>query len=230
MPHNLISLTIDDSPVRVPRGTSVLDAAHQYGICIPSLCHVHSLMPNGVCRLCVVEVVSDGRSRVTASCTLEVREGMVIRANSERVRALRRNLAELLVAEAPNSRAIQDMAVRCGVKQVRYPFRNEECVLCGRCVRVCEEVVQASALGLVGRGDERRVDYPFGVRPKSCKRCLMCTYVCPMTLPPCEGPLKPGEAYLCERCQAQLSIADAMPGTCVYCELGKGFQCARHAK
>lgn len=225
-----VTLSIDGAKARAPKGTSVLDAAVHDGICIPHLCHTPDLSDMGACRLCIVEHVRNGASKITASCTLLVQEGMVIRANSDRVRKLRRNVAELLLTEAPNSRAIQDMAVRCGVKQVRYPFRNEECVLCGRCVRVCEEVVQASALGLVGRGDERRVDYPFGVRPKSCKRCLMCTYVCPMTLPPCEGPLKPGEAYLCERCQAQLSIADAMPGTCVYCELGKGFQCARHAK
>ena len=63
------------------------------------------------------------------------------------------NIAEMLVAEAPNSRAIQDMAVRCGVTDVRYPFRNKDCVLCGRCVRVCREVWQSKSLGFVGRGN-----------------------------------------------------------------------------
>jgi hypothetical protein len=155
---------------------------------------------------------------------------MVIRANSDRIRRLRRGIAELLVAEAPNSRAIQDLAARCGVEQVRYPFHDAECVMCGRCVRVCEETVQANALGLVGRGDSRRVDFPNGERPKSCKRELMCGYVCPMTIPPCGGPMKPGEARLCDTCRPQLSVANQMLGTCVYCDLGKGFQCARHAR
>jgi len=70
------------------------------------------------------------------------------------------------VAQAPNSRAIQDIAVRCGVKKVRYPFRNDNCVLCGRCVRVCTEVWKARAIGFVGRGKERHVEHPFGVRPE----------------------------------------------------------------
>ena len=96
---------------------------------------------------------------------------MVIRANSEKVRRLRKNIAELLVAQAPNSRAIQDIAVRCGVKNVRYPFRNEDCVLCGRCVRVCRDLFHANAIGFVGRGKNRRIDSPFGNLSESCIRC-----------------------------------------------------------
>jgi len=75
---------------------------------------------------------------------------MVIKSNTDRIRKLRKNLAELLVAQAPNSRAIQDIAVRCGVEEVRYKFRNDNCVLCGRCVRVCTEVWKARAIGFVG--------------------------------------------------------------------------------
>ena len=104
----------------------MLDTAIEYGICIPHLCHVPYLSDIGACRLCIVEHVVNGRSKITTSCTLNVEEGMVIMTNTEKIRKLRRNLAELLVAQAPNSRAIQDIAVRCGVKEVRYPFRNEE--------------------------------------------------------------------------------------------------------
>jgi NADH dehydrogenase/NADH:ubiquinone oxidoreductase subunit G len=225
-----VTFIIDGAPVRAPKGTSVLDAALTYGICIPHLCHVNGLTPNGHCRLCIVEMVEGGRAKVTTSCTLDVREGLVIRANSDRIRRLRRNIAELLVAEAPNSRAIQDVAVRCGVTEVRYPFRNKDCVLCGRCVRVCSEVWGGNALGFVGRGTERRVDYPFGVRPESCKQGMGCVDICPMTITPCGGPMKPGEERLCGQCESQLSMERDTPGVCIQCELGKGFQCLRAAR
>jgi NADH dehydrogenase/NADH:ubiquinone oxidoreductase subunit G len=221
-----VNLNIDGATVRAPRGTSVLDAAIEYGICIPHLCHVPFLSDIGACRLCIVEHVVNGRSEVTASCTLNVEEGMVIRANTDKIRRLRRNLAELLVAQAPNSRAIQDIALRCGVKEVRYPFRNEDCVLCGRCVRVCTEIWQARAIGFVGRGKNRHVDYPFGIRPDFCKQCGSCVQICPMTIPPCDGPMKPGEEYLCRKCESQLM--DETLGSCAWCKLGEGFGCGRY--
>jgi bidirectional [NiFe] hydrogenase diaphorase subunit len=217
-----VNVNIDGATVRAPRGTSVLDAAIEYGICIPHLCHVPNLSDIGACRLCIVEHVVNGRSEVTTSCTLNVEEGMVIRANTEKIRRLRRNLAELLVAQAPNSRAIQDIALRCGVKEVRYPFRNSDCVLCGRCVRVCTEI------GFVGRGKDRHVDFPFGIRPDFCKQCGNCIQICPMTIPPCDGPMKPGEEYLCGKCESQLMIADETPGSCTWCKLGEGFGCGRY--
>jgi len=220
-------VTIDGATLRTPKGQSVLDVALEYGICIPHLCHLPNHTDMGACRLCIVEHVKNGRSTVTTSCTLEAKEGMVIRSNTDRIRALRMNIAELLVAEAPNSKAVQDVAVRCGVKQVRYPFRNKDCVLCGRCVRVCRELWGANALGFIGRGMKRRVDFPFGVRPDSCKVCNSCIDVCPMTITPCAGPMLPGREYLCGQCESQLSMNATVPDTCVLCDLGKGFQCAR---
>jgi len=183
--------------------------------------------PIGVCRICLVEVVKNGSSEVTASCTLKAKEGMVVLAHSERVVKARRVVAEMLVAEAPNSRAIQDLAVKCGVKEVRFPFRNKDCVLCGRCVRVCSEVWRAKALGFVGRGKDRRVALPFDERPEFCKRCWSCIDVCPMTITPCKGPIKTGEEYLCLQCESQLSMAESIEDTCTWCTLGEGFQCAR---
>ena len=104
-----VTLTIDGARIRAPRETWVLDAALDYGICIPHLCHVEGLSPLGACRLCLVEVVSNGDSAITTSCTLDVKEGLVILAHTEQIRRIRKNLAEMLVAEAPNSRAIQDI-------------------------------------------------------------------------------------------------------------------------
>jgi NADH dehydrogenase/NADH:ubiquinone oxidoreductase subunit G len=223
-----VNITIDGARVRVPAGHSVLDAAIEYGVCIPHLCHVQGLSDLSACRLCIVELVENGRRKVTASCTLKAREGMEVISNSEKVRRLRRNIAELLVAEAPNSKAVQDVAVRCGVKEVRYPFRNHNCVLCGRCVRVCSEMWQAKAIGFVGRGKDRRVAFPFDVKPEFCKQCNTCIDLCPMTITPCGGPMKTGEEYLCGKCEGQLSMGEPVDDTCFWCELGKGFQCTRH--
>jgi bidirectional [NiFe] hydrogenase diaphorase subunit len=227
--REIVTLTIDGAHIKAAKGTSVLDAAIEYGVCIPHLCHVPTLSDIGACRLCIVEHVQNGRSKVVTSCTLNVEEGMAIRSNTDKIRRLRRNLAELLVAQAPNSRAIQDIAVRCGVKEVRYPFRNSDCVLCGRCVRVCSEMWQAKAIGFVGRGKDRHVDFPFGVRPDSCKHCSSCVMLCPMSISPCDGPMEQGKEYLCGHCESQLMIIENTPDACVFCELGKGFNCSRQA-
>ena len=224
-----VTVNIDGATIRTTRGSSILDTAIEYGICIPHLCHVPYLSDIGACRLCIVEHVVNGRSRVTTSCTLKAEEGMVILTGTDKIRRLRRNVAELLVAQAPNSRAIQDIALRCGVKEVRYPFRNDDCVLCGRCVRVCTEVWKARAIGFVGRGKDRRVGHPFDVRPEFCKHCDSCVQLCPMTITPCDGPMKSGEERLCGKCEAQLMIADEIPDSCVWCSLGEGFNCGRYA-
>ena len=222
-----VNITIDGSRLQADPGSYVLDVALDYGICIPSLCHVRGMTPIGACRICIVEVIKNGKSKVTASCTLEVEEGMVILAHSNKILKARKNIAEMLVAEAPNSRAIQDIAVRCGVKNVRYPFRHNDCVLCGRCVRACTEVWQSRSLGFVGRGADRHVALPFDQRPEYCKRCNACIDLCPMTITPCPGPMKEGEERLCGLCESQLSRANETPDHCVDCRLGEGFHCYR---
>jgi bidirectional [NiFe] hydrogenase diaphorase subunit len=224
-----VNVKIDGATIKAVKGTSVLDTAIEYGFCIPHLCHVPNLSDIGACRLCIVENIVNGRSKITTSCTLNVEEGMVILSNTEKVRDLRRNIAELLVAQAPNSRAIQDIAVRCGVKEVRYPFRNDDCVLCGRCVRACTEIWKAKAIGFVGRGINRHVDYPFGTRPSFCKQCGNCVQICPMTITPCNGPMKAGEERLCANCESQLMISEKTVGSCSWCKLGEHFACGRYA-
>lgn len=223
-----VNMKIDGAEIRAVKGSSVLDVAIEYGICIPHLCHMPDMTDIGACRLCIVENVVNGKSKVTTSCTLTVQEGMYILSNTEKIRRMRKNIAELLVAQAPNSRAIQDIAVRCGVKKVRYPFRNSDCVLCGRCVRVCGEMWQAKALGFVGRGKDRHIDFPFGRRPDFCKHCNSCIEVCPMTITPCDGPMEKGEEYLCGKCESELLEAEAQVGQCIWCELGEGFNCGRY--
>lgn len=224
-----VNININGADIKTTKGRSVLEVAIEYGICIPHLCHVPGLSDMGACRLCIVENIVEGRARITTSCTLNVQEGMVIRSNTERIKKLRRNIAELIVAQAPNSRAIQDIAVRCGVKEVRYPFRNSNCILCGRCVRACTEMWQARAIGFVGRGDKRHVERPLGMYRDVCKKCNYCIQICPMTITPCNGPMKPGEEYLCGNCESQLTMAEQTPESCVWCRLGEGFNCGRYA-
>lgn len=223
-----VNVSIDGAIIHAVKGSSVLNTAIEYGICIPHLCHVPYLSDIGACRLCIVENVVNGRPKVTTSCTLNVEEGMVINTTTDNIRKLRRNLAELLVAQAPNSRAVQDIAVRCGVKEVRYKFRNNDCVLCGRCVRVCTEIWKARAIGFVGRGKDRHVDTPFGISSASCKHCDNCIQLCPMTITPCDGPMKPGKERLCGQCESQLMITEKIAGSCVWCKLGEGFGCGRY--
>ncbi|MFH1488697.1 MAG: 2Fe-2S iron-sulfur cluster-binding protein [Pseudomonadota bacterium] len=223
-----VTINIDGALIRAAKGSSVLDAALGYGICIPHLCRVPNSSDIGACRLCIVEHIENGRSKVTTSCTLLVKEGMVILSNTEKIRKLRRNVAELLVAEAPNSRAIQDIAIRCGVKEVRYPFRNSDCVLCGRCVRVCTGHYGEKAIGFVGRGINRRVESPFGLRSELCRECRDCIEVCPMTVVPCDGTMHPGQERLCGKCESKIEIAEKTSGFCVACDLGEGFQCERY--
>ena len=223
--RKMVTITVDGATIQAPEGTSVLDAALEAGICIPNLCHMPDVSPIGACRVCIVEVVENGRRTMTASCTLEAREGMTVEAHSEVVLRARRNIVELILAEAPNSRAIQDLAARVGVTRSRYPMRNNTCVLCGRCVRICDEVWQSRSLGFVGRGSDRRVALPFDERPDLCKRCRSCVEVCPMVITPCPQPMvEPG---ICGLCESQRTMVDNVPDTCVWCELGRGFQCAR---
>ena len=224
-----VTISLDGARVRAAQGNTLLDTALAYGICIPHLCHMPGFSGLGACRLCIVEIVKNGRAKVTTSCALDVQEGMVVHTNSEKIRRLRRNIAEMLVAEAPNSKAMQCIAVRCGVQEVRYPFHHNNCVLCGRCVRACGEMWQAKAIGFVGRGQQRRVDFPFGVKPAFCKMCLSCVDLCPMTITPCNGPMESGEEYFCGKCDSQVSMNQDFPDTCVQCNLGKGFACTRAA-
>jgi len=223
-----VTINIDGVDISVAKGSSVLDAALGYGICIPHLCRVPYIQDIGACRLCIVEHITNGRSKITTSCTLLAQEGMVIRSNTEKIRRLRHNIAELIVAEAPNSRAIQDIAVRCGVTEVRYPFRNSDCILCGRCVRACTGQFGVKAIGFVGRGKDRRVDAPFDIRSKLCNECGRCIDLCPMTMTPCDGPMKLGEERLCGKCESKMSFAEETPGFCVACDFGEGFQCERY--
>jgi bidirectional [NiFe] hydrogenase diaphorase subunit len=175
----MTTLTINGAEVRVPEDRTVLQAAKAIGVRIPTLCHHEALSPYGSCRLCVVEIVKDGRSRIVTSCNYPVREGMEVLTHSEKVLTHRKMLAELLLARCPETPAVQKIAAELGVGKPRFSVSKSDCVLCGLCVRVCEERIGASAISFVNRGIDEQVAAPFQMSPEACIACGACASVCP---------------------------------------------------
>ncbi|MGZ5496769.1 MAG: 2Fe-2S iron-sulfur cluster-binding protein, partial [Candidatus Aminicenantales bacterium] len=169
-----------------------------YGLEIPTLCHMDGLTPWGGCRLCVVEIGAKPRTKLVSACTYPAEEGLVVRTDSKRVWASRRMMIELMLAMAPGSKILQDMASQFNVTQVRFPLRNTECVLCGLCTRICAEQMDARAIGFQQRGHKRKISTPFDMRSEECRQCGACIYICPACQLRCQGPN--AETALCNAC------------------------------
>jgi bidirectional [NiFe] hydrogenase diaphorase subunit len=176
-----VALTIDGRRVEVEEGATVLDTARALGIWIPTLCSHPAVEPYGACRLCMVEIVSGNRTRLTTSCTFPAREGLAVRTDSEGVLKARRFVIELLLARCPQAGDVRAMARRLGVEgtDLRSPGENDTCILCGLCVRVCRELIGANAIGFINRGGERAVETPFRSESDACIGCGACAFVCP---------------------------------------------------
>jgi bidirectional [NiFe] hydrogenase diaphorase subunit len=194
----MVELVIDGQSVKAEDGWTILDAARYYGIEIPTLCHEEGLSSYSACRLCTVEIISGGRSKLSASCSFPVKEGIEVRTNSRRVREARKIIIELMLASCPNSRTLQCLASRYGVTKMRFRAEDRGCLLCGLCIRMCREQMQAGAIGFVSRGTDRKVIMPFRTRSEQCRECGACLYICPVCELPCQGPMQPGE--LCNAC------------------------------
>ncbi len=176
----MIEFTINGIDVSVEPGTTLLEAAQFLGLPIPTLCHMEGLTPYGACRLCVVEVGDPPNSRMVTSCTYLAEEGLKVRTASARVLRARKMIVELLLASCPQSKTIQDIAAAMEVRQQRFRQENEDCILCGRCVRMCSEQMMAGAIGFTGRGQERSIGTPFDVPSETCRLCGGCMFVCPV--------------------------------------------------
>ncbi|MBM3326073.1 MAG: 2Fe-2S iron-sulfur cluster binding domain-containing protein [Calditrichaeota bacterium] len=181
----MINLTINGVPVSVEDGATILEAAKFLGFPIPTLCYMEGLSPYGACRLCVVEIGEGERAKLVSSCTYPAEEGMKVRTASGRVMRARKMALELLLASAPQSKVIQDLASAYEVRQQRFRQENEDCILCGLCVRMCEEQMMASAIGFRGRGERRSLGTPFDRRSEACRLCGGCMYVCPVCMLRC---------------------------------------------
>ena len=175
----MISLKINGLKVSVEKGTTLLEAARFFGFPIPTLCHKDGLSPYGACRLCVVEIGEGKGARLVSSCTYPAQEGLVVRTASERVVKARKMILELLLASCPQSKTIQDLASAHNVRQQRFKQEYEDCILCGLCVRMCEEQMMAKAIGFRGRGERRSIGTPFDIQSEKCRLCGGCIYICP---------------------------------------------------
>lgn len=177
----MITLTMDGRKVEAEEGTTLLEVARRISIPIPTLCYHPDLTPSGSCRLCTVEVIRNGESRLVTACNFPVRGEIDVKTHSEPVLRARRVLVELLMARCPHIKAIQDLATELGVKETRFVTRDEgtACILCGLCIRTCHEIVGADAISFTGRGITRQVGSPFRIDSDTCVACGACEYVCP---------------------------------------------------
>lgn len=200
-----VSLTIDGISAKVPAGISVLEAAKSIGIEIPALCYDPELSPVGACRLCVVEV--EGMRNLPPACVTVVTEGMVVRTNTPEVIEVRKTILELLIANHPLDCLTCEKAGECllqkycyeyGIKRDAFggekhsypldtssPFferDNNKCILCGRCVRACEEIQGRSVISFAYRGFQTRVAPAFDVpmADSECVFCGSCVAACPV--------------------------------------------------
>ncbi|TES90360.1 MAG: 4Fe-4S dicluster domain-containing protein [Candidatus Cloacimonadota bacterium] len=177
----MVNLKIDGQKIEVEEGTTILKAASELSIEIPTLCYHPALEPYQACRVCVVEMVQNGRSKLVASCGRVVEEGMVVKTDSERAKRARRLFVELLLARAPASELLQDLARKVGIEVSRFKTKKEDekCILCGLCVRVCNDVMKIGAIGFANRGAKIEVTPPFKEFSKVCTTCGACAFVCP---------------------------------------------------
>lgn len=206
MSNNEVDLTINDTEISAPAGATILEAARAAGIDIPHLCYDPELglPPTASCRLCVVEV--EGAAAPVASCAYPVAPGMVVRTETEQLWEIRRTVVELLLSDHPHDCATCEKSGECALEEYAYAmgvrerrtapqagfsepspdaptldYDRTKCILCGRCVAVCQEMQEAGAIDFLGRGFEAAIGLPPGlVREESdCELCGNCAAVCP---------------------------------------------------
>jgi bidirectional [NiFe] hydrogenase diaphorase subunit len=222
-------LRINGLEVEVDKGASVLEAIRFLGFDVPTLCYNEGLRPYGACRLCVVEIGDprNGSTKLVSSCTYPAEDGLIVRTHTERVVKARKVLAEMLVATCPGSKTIQDIAASLGVNNVRFDRKNEDCILCGLCTRMCEEQMMAKAIGFTDRGEDRAIKTPFDKRSDVCRLCGACMYICPACQARCMGPQE--ESVLCGACQnLEPSCLEAYDD--VMCYMGHVEECGHCVK
>ncbi len=175
----MIKLTINGTEYEFPEGQTLLECIEDVGLKVPTLCYHKALRPYGACRLCLVEISQNGRSRIETSCSYPAQNNLSIQTDSERVIKARKAMIELQLALCPDSKVIQQIADEYGVKETRLRKKNEDCFLCGLCVRMCEQRMGISAIGFSYRGSRRQVGPPFDAHSDVCQVCGTCAFICP---------------------------------------------------
>ncbi len=175
---NLI-LEIDGNEVDATKGMTILEAARQAGIHIPTLCHHEKLEPFGGCRMCIVEVENRGRTKLVVSCVYLVEAGLVVRTRSEKIDRIRKTILELLMAHAPDSPQLVDLAKEYGANKDQFEKEASFCIHCGLCVRYCAEVKKKNAVGFVDRGVRKEISFVPDIAARECNDCKECFPLCP---------------------------------------------------
>jgi bidirectional [NiFe] hydrogenase diaphorase subunit len=202
---SVLTLQVDGHLVAVPEGSTLLEACRAAGVAVPVLCHLDGLSPVAACRLCLVEV--EGLARPQPACATAATEGLVVRSHTPQLGAFRRMAVELFFAEgnhvcafcvANGSCELQDVAVQVGMDHSRFPYQypqrsvdashplfsldHNRCILCTRCVRVCDEIEGAHVWDVASRGSHCHIiaglDQPWG-EVDACTSCGKCVEVCP---------------------------------------------------
>jgi NADH dehydrogenase/NADH:ubiquinone oxidoreductase subunit G len=174
-----IRLQIDGKEVTASKGMTVLEAAQGAGIYIPTLCHHEKLEPFGGCRLCIVEVEVGGWTKLVVSCVYLAEENLKVRTRSEKIDRIRKILLEMLLAHAPESPQLQELAVEYGANRDRFEKEASFCIHCGLCVRYCAEVKKKNAVGFVDRGIRKEIGFIPEIALKECNNCKECFPLCP---------------------------------------------------
>ena len=194
----MITLTIDGQEIQVQEGRTLLNAAREHHIPIPTLCYHEALEPFAACRMCLVELENRRGGQLVPACAFPCEEGLIVRTNSEKVLRSRRMTIELLMASSAHVPLIRAMAAELGVITPRFTMEPNDCILCGLCVRACREIVGVGAISLVDRGIEKRVSPPFHIASNACIECGTCVLVCPtgaITLADITGGTKTAHAW-----------------------------------
>ena len=174
-----ILLQIDGKEVKAREGMTVLAAAQSAGVYIPTLCYHEKLAPFGGCRICMVEVEAGGWTRLVVSCVYLVESNLVVRTRSEKVDRIRKTILELLLAHAPDSPILQDLAQEYGADKDRFEKGPSFCIHCGLCVRYCAEIKKKNAVGFIDRGIRKEISFIPEIASKECNSCKECFPLCP---------------------------------------------------
>jgi len=174
-----VHLQIDGIEVEAKEGMTLLEAATSAGISIPTLCHHEKLTPYGGCRLCMVEVEVRGWTKLVVSCVYPVEESLIVTTRSPKVDKIRKNLLELLLAHAPDSPQLDELAGEYGADRNRFEQDPSFCIHCGLCVRYCAEVAKKHAIGFIDRGIRKEISFIPEIAAKECNDCKECFPLCP---------------------------------------------------
>jgi len=174
-----IHMMIDGRQVKAEEGMTILEAARGAGISIPTLCHHEKLAPFGGCRLCIVEMEAQGRTSLVASCVYQAEDDLIITTRSEKIDRLRKVILELLLAHAPDSPQLQELAAEYGADRDKFEQEASFCVHCGLCVRYCAEIKQLHAVGFIDRGIRKEISFLPEIAAEECNDCKECFPLCP---------------------------------------------------